>query len=48
MALVVAPAYAFAGINAILAAWILLNFLGSIFHERSRKAGADLDRRGAL
>jgi agmatinase len=43
----VAPAYDPAGITAILAAQILLNFLGFIFHERSRRAGADLDRSGA-
>jgi agmatinase len=38
----VAPAYDPAGITAILAAQVLLNFLGFIFHERSRRAGRDL------
>jgi agmatinase len=37
----VAPAYDLAGITAILAAQILLNFLGFIFHERHKKGGGE-------
>jgi agmatinase len=37
----VAPAYDPAGITAILAAQILLNFLGFIFHERHNKGGGE-------
>ena len=34
----VSPPYDPSGVTAILAAQVLLNFLGYIFHERSRKA----------
>ena len=34
----VAPAYDPSGITAILAAQVLLNFLGYVFHERARRA----------
>ena len=37
----VAPPYDPAGITSILAAQVLLNFLGYIFHERVRRAAAD-------
>ena len=36
----VAPAYDPSGITAILAAQVLLNFLGYVFHERQRAAAA--------
>jgi agmatinase len=36
----VAPAYDPSGITAILAAQVLLNFLGYVFHERARRAAA--------
>jgi agmatinase len=35
----VAPAYDPSGVTAILAAQVLLNFLGYVFHERERRAG---------
>ena len=37
----VSPPYDPAGITSILAAQVLLNFLGYIFHERVRRAAAD-------
>ena len=36
----VAPAYDPSGITAILAAQVLLNFLGYVFHERKQGAAA--------
>ena len=35
----VAPAYDPSGITGILAAQLLMNFLGFIFHERKLRAG---------
>jgi agmatinase len=36
----VAPAYDPAGVTAILAAQVLLNFLGYVFHARSQRSAA--------
>jgi agmatinase len=44
----VAPAYDPSGVTAILAAQVLLNFLGYVFHERERRASARVAAAGKL